>query len=1096
MKFILINYLLFIIGNTLFSQIVPHIHYTTDNGLCYNSVRCITKDYDNNYWIGTDNGISKFDGNTFKNFFIQEGLPSIRIWAITVDDDNSVWAGAYDYGIFKIKNDSVVEKHKISEKIKPYNTVRELFYSKTYNSLFVGTDYGLKVFKDSVFKEIIYHTNWDSTKMTTVLKIKEYKNKIYFSVVNSYRGLYSLEIKDGEFIIDTILKNKHTYGFKILNDTIYANIDKVPVKISLNDRIIKKIPNNNVERLVWDVEKYNNQFFLACWGGSEHTGGGLANINLANIKNTKYNIKSSSIWQFYKDTTTNTLWLSSGDNGIYVLFDNPFNYFSDIDEQIIDIEKYENNSALILTNSDIYLFKNKTITKYLSVKEISLIIKKKTKKKVEKLKFMKFERIDSKLILSTNKGKISLPNYSEYYPFRNGSIIFDNNNGMYYIPDYSHLRYYSNKNNIKEFKNIPRPAPLDVIEMLKQGSNKYMCSWWNGIYLFKNDTTFYYLDNHNSNLDSYLSDIDTTQTGNLWASSLYGNLFKIKFNEDSLIIDKTINEKSGLLGRTINWIKFHNNYLFVSTNLGLNIIPTEELKKEKIQKIYFFNENNGFTDTKTQKAIPLNNNTLLICSNENIITVNTNKLDNKTNNGFNINNIYADNIKYNLLNNIELPYNVSSIVISYNMIGIPNSKNIKYRYKINEANWSKWIDKNNISFNSLKSGNYVVDIQAKDLAQNIILSKQITFKIAFPYWETLWFKILMIIILVIIMLIIAQIRLNKIKKKKKELENIVLERTNELLEANEELNQQAEELKLLNENLNQQNEEITAQRDEIDGQKNILLTQKNEIETIHNSIAQSIDYATRLQGAILPEEKLLKKHLSEHFVLFKPKDKVSGDFYWWANVNNKTVITAADSTGHGVPGAFMSMLGGSFLREIVQKEEVTNTGKVLGKLRKEIIKALKQTGEEKEQKDGMDMAIISIDHETNMVQYSGANNPLYIVSQSIKGFKPLMDYGVLGLYEVKPNKMPISIYEKMDVFTTHEIQLQKGDQLYMFSDGYADQFGGPKGKKFKYKPFKKLLLENADKPMSEQKEILNQAFENWKGNEEQIDDVVIVGVKI
>ena len=142
------------------------------------------------------------------------------------------------------------------------------------------------------------------------------------------------------------------------------------------------------------------------------------------------------------------------------------------------------------------------------------------------------------------------------------------------------------------------------------------------------------------------------------------------------------------------------------------------------------------------------------------------------------------------------------------------------------------------------------------------------------------------------------------------------------------------------------------------------------------------------------------------------------------------------------------------------------------------------------------MAIISIDHETNIVQFSGANNPLYIITtndRTLEGFQHLE--GLNSFYEFKPDKMPISIYEKMDNFTTHEIQLEKGDQLYMFSDGFADQFGGPKGKKFKYKPFKYLLRENAGKSMKEQKEILDEVFNDWKGNTEQIDDVLIIGIK-
>ena len=318
---------------------------------------------------------------------------------------------------------------------------------------------------------------------------------------------------------------------------------------------------------------------------------------------------------------------------------------------------------------------------------------------------------------------------------------------------------------------------------------------------------------------------------------------------------------------------------------------------------------------------------------------------------------------------------------------------------------------------------------------------------------------------------------------------------NQKKKANILLAEQKEQITESNEELNQQNEEIIAQRDEIEQQRDIVVKQKEKIEEIHHEISQSIDYATRLQGAILADEKILSKYVSEHFVLFKPKDKVSGDFYWWSHIENHTIITAADSTGHGVPGAFMSMLGSSFLREIVQKEYVTHTGVILRKLRKEIIKALKQTGESGTQKDGMDMAIISIDHETNIVQFSGANNPLYVLTnRKLDNLEPLKDFE--NFYEIKSDKMPIAIYEKMDNFTTHEIQLEKGDQLYMFSDGFADQFGGPKGKKFKYKPFKQLLAENRDKSMKEQKDLLNLAFEIWRGDLEQIDDVVVLGVKI
>jgi len=252
----------------------------------------------------------------------------------------------------------------------------------------------------------------------------------------------------------------------------------------------------------------------------------------------------------------------------------------------------------------------------------------------------------------------------------------------------------------------------------------------------------------------------------------------------------------------------------------------------------------------------------------------------------------------------------------------------------------------------------------------------------------------------------------------------------------------------------------------------------------------------------------LEEYYSECFVLFKPKDKVSGDFYWWAVVEKQLVITVADCTGHGVPGAFMSMLGSSLLREIVVKEYMTNPAIILKRLRKEIINSLKQKGETGEQKDGMDMSLITINTETNECQWAGANNPLYIVSSSQSAVSSMQSaFGnemhelptataSCQLYELKGDKMPIAIYERMEPFTNHEFKVEKGDCLYLFSDGYADQFGGAKNKKFGYKQFKEIILTNADKPMAEQNNIIEKSLNEWIDNVEQIDDITILGIKI
>ena len=308
-------------------------------------------------------------------------------------------------------------------------------------------------------------------------------------------------------------------------------------------------------------------------------------------------------------------------------------------------------------------------------------------------------------------------------------------------------------------------------------------------------------------------------------------------------------------------------------------------------------------------------------------------------------------------------------------------------------------------------------------------------------------------------------------------------------------------LELKNAEILQQKEEIESQRDEIEAQRDMVYSQKLDLEAVHSKISQSIDYAKLIQSSILPDPLVLKERIADYFVLYKPKDVVSGDFYWWAKVENNIIIAAVDCTGHGVPGAFMSMLGISFLREIVMKEYVTHPGVILRKLRKEVIRSLKQNNELGSTRDGMDMALVNVDLESKKIQYAGANNPLYIVSKNafIENDK-VIPYQLDGLeeklYEVKPDKMPISIYHKLEPFTNHEIQLQKGDKLYLFSDGFIDQFGSADGKRFMYSNFRNLLLTNSQKDFQQQSKVLDDTFETWKGDKDQIDDVLIVGLEL
>jgi serine phosphatase RsbU (regulator of sigma subunit) len=281
--------------------------------------------------------------------------------------------------------------------------------------------------------------------------------------------------------------------------------------------------------------------------------------------------------------------------------------------------------------------------------------------------------------------------------------------------------------------------------------------------------------------------------------------------------------------------------------------------------------------------------------------------------------------------------------------------------------------------------------------------------------------------------------------------------------------------------LEQQNLGLLAHKKEIQEQ-NEILKQRNE------EITYSLNYAMRIQSAMLPPESYISELIRDNFILYKPKDIVSGDFYWIKHLNQYVIVVVADCTGHGVPGAFMSILGIDYLNEIVQRREVTQANMVLNELRKQIKNSLRQHGERDEPKDGIDMALCSFDLKELRMQYAGANNPLYLI-RGVGLEAKLMEY--------KADPMPIGYYNGIEKpFTNHEIKLMHGDTIYMFSDGYWDQKGGKNNRKYMISQFKNLLLGIQDETMHNQKLILENKFINWMGDNPQVDDVLVVGMRI
>jgi len=286
--------------------------------------------------------------------------------------------------------------------------------------------------------------------------------------------------------------------------------------------------------------------------------------------------------------------------------------------------------------------------------------------------------------------------------------------------------------------------------------------------------------------------------------------------------------------------------------------------------------------------------------------------------------------------------------------------------------------------------------------------------------------------------------------------------------------------RVLEQKVVERTEEVVRQKQEIEGQN-------EKLEVLYKHVTDSIRYAKRLQDAILPPDSLMKKLLPKSFVLYKPKDIVSGDFYWIHEKDGKVLFSAVDCTGHGVPGAFMSLVGYNILKHVMNSinKEHLHPAAILDELNLGVSETLHHGSDEATAKDGMDLSFCTIDFKTLELEYAGAFNPLYIVRDG-------------ALQQIKANKFPIGLFmgEQKQKFTNHKIQLQKGDTVYIFSDGYADQFGGPNGKKFMVNNFRNLLLSASLEPIEKQKAILDQTIEEWKGELEQVDDILVMGLYI
>jgi serine phosphatase RsbU (regulator of sigma subunit) len=397
---------------------------------------------------------------------------------------------------------------------------------------------------------------------------------------------------------------------------------------------------------------------------------------------------------------------------------------------------------------------------------------------------------------------------------------------------------------------------------------------------------------------------------------------------------------------------------------------------------------------------------------------------------------------------IVLPYKAYRLKIDFIGLNYRDPESVRYQYKLegHDLEWSDVTDQASASYQRIDDGEYIFLLRSYNsdgLTREAPVSVRI--KIKPPFWKTWWFLSLSIVTLFLSVFLFIKIRERKQKQLQEYLETELAARTKEVVE------------------------------------------QKEVIEIKNRDITDSINYAKRIQNSMLPPVKRLQQFFSGYFVFYHPRDIVSGDFYWFDKVNeNKFVVVCADSTGHGVPGAFMSMIGSTLIKDICMRENGNSPSAILRVLDCELRNTLNQNLEDGSNPgDGMDIIVCEIDLKTHYVRFASAMRPMIIYRNGEEVFVKGSRNSVGGHYD-----------RELTVFEDEGIQLSKGDIIYMFSDGYSDQFGGPMGKKFKMVRLKNLLQEINQKPMDEQFIQVKSTFNGWMENREQVDDVLFMGIKI
>ncbi len=1115
------------IESVIANQGNPYITNYKNSGINNQQIWSICQDNYGQMIFAHRQGLTIFNGNKWELI----RLPSIPISLKKLPERDIILIGCDDQFGFVKKNDKGQYKYyRLSNTDLKHGEITDI--KLTNKNIYFFSDKSLSIYRKENLEFINEWFVEDEIKQNGIF---QFNNDIFIS--KEKRGLYKIA-QDGQLNLIPNTKNLTTnqIAFSLPISSKKILLGTLANKLyTFNGKNIQSYHCNADEyleesQLVGGINLNNDQFALSTLSG------GIIILNKKNGKiihviNYQNGLPDDEIFATGTDNEGG-LWISHGFGISRVNYDFPvkdFNYYPGIEGKLTDVIEFNNTIYIATTEGVFYL---DTLT---DVKEFDIYVKKTRVKKATSNKKNTEEKVNT---TETKKKKSIFQIWKERREKRRQKKHLKNKkttqNEIEEEPKVvDKKKSSSKKKNVIYKKKKKRILSLSyVFKKVKgvSGKCKQLLNYENSILVASNEGLFeikkklakrilknvyvntivpsktkriVYIgtDNgltavksHKKNwteikrlkteeIDDEILSISEDKNGNLWVGSdalIYFVTIGKKNKVDSVEVfdfGKSNPDKFSVREIEDNIFFLSSSQIFLYNELNRKIEPSDKLIPNKLPFLKYIISQPEITWLKNEeKWIFISNKqqlrpeqTSLLNIFENIQNIRVDDQNNiwvfdGNNSLYKILpediaesylrnfNVYVQSIQNNHGNyiskeKIEIEPGINSLTFRISVPYYLRPEEIRYQYFIQGVmnGWTEWKQSPNFDF-ILRPGKYVVQVRAKNIFGNISSSEKYVVRVKSPIWMHTWFIMVVaagfLLIITLLIFILQKKKERKLLKYNKQLEDKVEERTQEI-------------------------------------QK-----QKEQIEYKNQEITDSLNYASQIQSAVLPPLKIIDNSVSDSFVLNKPRDIVSGDFYWANRVNGQLVVTAADCTGHGVPGAFLSMLGVTFLNEITNKMNHLEANTILEKLRRRVIKSMHQEGYDKKRLDGIDLSLVVLDLKSKELQFSGANNPIYIIRNG-------------ELTEFKGDRMPIGIHSLLDKpFTNHKIEVKENDIIYMFSDGFIDQFGGQYGRKFLSRNFKALLTEISGQPLIDQKNILYETLKMWKGNRDQLDDILVVALKI